>query len=837
MSTHPPQDTLPTKQEDGPSTVPGSDVNRDKPEEQKPDAKETRPRAQTTNRRRRKKDEGEGPDDKKNGSPEAKEKKEKKETKPRAPRRSRGQSTTAGSNNSRKKPKLEEGPENASNPPKSPNGLPMDPPAPGPAVPRSSQPPAHPGPALPPINHQPPPHYSIHQPPPHHHQSTFTAYSTIPSPSYYSVPQPVRTSRPPSQPAPAQRTSGQNYDPIRSAFGTSSPAPAPSTASASANHSSPQNAFRASASPAIASIIDPPHPAPQPAYPHHSPGHHSALSSPARQFAVPTSAAHSLAPSPMPVSSPSHGVAIGPQHLLSSGQPPLSVPAYHHYSPYERPPSYQQPPPVQWPQPQFSTQPPPPQAPPQRQEPPAQPQTRQEPPSQQQPPTAMDVDTDKPAPAPPAKASKKEKANAPSPQSRGTKDPPPLPQGSGLISTALFGKDDSNQSPDSSKPTPNIVLHVPLQGTSNRIINFARLAEEQYGFAALHPRAAAQRERLARVAAAGDALEKNGKGGKGIGAGESADEDSTLEVDRESEMDGDVAMGGTGQPAGVNGTAGAEEAGDGQQRRRKRKVEEYDRDDPFVDDSEMVWQESAAASKDGFFVFSGPLVQEGEKVQVERYVTSNCYISPTNTIQGRWNHQTWSRSRSRRSPEPWRRGFTASAHRCRPRLRDRPSSKRTGLSWRNQPSSDEETARPGQARQTGAIWPDGISCARRPGWSRQRARRCWQPRREAVSGISVSVNAGCSVGINTDRRRPSSPSSPASSVPHQTHSRPCSRPEPIGRTGHDDEAVMSTVSTGRYLSAFGLLVEAVDIHIQRSWVFCLHCYFSSGAAMILDGMV
>jgi hypothetical protein len=33
----------------------------------------------------------------------------------------------------------------------------------------------------------------------------------------------------------------------------------------------------------------------------------------------------------------------------------------------------------------------------------------------------------------------------------------------------------------------------------------------------------------------------------------------------------------------------------------------------------MVWQEQAAASKDGFFVYSGPLVPEGEKVQVERY--------------------------------------------------------------------------------------------------------------------------------------------------------------------------------------------------------------------------
>lgn len=184
-----------------------------------------------------------------------------------------------------------------------------------------------------------------------------------------------------------------------------------------------------------------------------------------------------------------------------------------------------------------------------------------------------------------------------------------------MISNALFGKDDSTESSEASTTTPNIIVHVPLQGTGNRIINFARLAEEKYGFAALHPRLAAHKERLARVAAAGAALEKNEKGGKSI-EGESADEDlSVVDVDHDSEMDGDTAMGGTA--ANTNGAAGTE-AGDGKKRQRRKKVEEYDRDDPFVDDSELVWQEQAAASKDGFFVYSGPLVPEGEKVQVER---------------------------------------------------------------------------------------------------------------------------------------------------------------------------------------------------------------------------
>lgn len=221
----------------------------------------------------------------------------------------------------------------------------------------------------------------------------------------------------------------------------------------------------------------------------------------------------------------------------------------------------------------------------------------------------------------PAASAKKEKGTTTAPSSkpaspkpaRAAKEPPKIPQGSGLITNALFGGVDESSKSDT-RTVPNIIVHVPLQ-KGNQIVNFAQLAEEQYGFAALHPRLAAHKARLARVAAAGAALERNDKGLKGISAGESADEDLSLDVDRDSDLDGDISMGGAG--TGTNGVQS--EASEGKKKRRK-KVEEYDRDDPFVDDSEMAWQEQAAASKDGFFVYSGPLVPEGEKVQVERYV-------------------------------------------------------------------------------------------------------------------------------------------------------------------------------------------------------------------------
>lgn len=144
------------------------------------------------------------------------------------------------------------------------------------------------------------------------------------------------------------------------------------------------------------------------------------------------------------------------------------------------------------------------------------------------------------------------------------------------------------------------------------------MAEEKYGFAALHPRLAAQKERLARVAAVGAALERSASGSRmgGTSAGESGDDDGSVDIDRDSADDGDALMGG------MNNTDGAGNSGtDGPtKRRRRKKIEEYDQEDPFVDDSELVWESQAAASKDGFFVYCGPLVPDGEKATVERYV-------------------------------------------------------------------------------------------------------------------------------------------------------------------------------------------------------------------------
>lgn len=193
-------------------------------------------------------------------------------------------------------------------------------------------------------------------------------------------------------------------------------------------------------------------------------------------------------------------------------------------------------------------------------------------------------------------------SNAPTPPVKPARQkdaPPPLPTGSGLLSGTPFGPVASTNG--SSEPQGvNIFLTFPLKGRENVTINFAQEVEKKYGFAALHPRIAARKERQRQITAAGAALEK------ATGAG-SADDMSLDLSEPESNVDN------------VGGDEEGSATGNGVKRRRKRKQEEYDKEDDFIDDTELAWEQQALMAKDGFFVYSGPLVTE-EKPTVERYV-------------------------------------------------------------------------------------------------------------------------------------------------------------------------------------------------------------------------
>jgi hypothetical protein len=194
-------------------------------------------------------------------------------------------------------------------------------------------------------------------------------------------------------------------------------------------------------------------------------------------------------------------------------------------------------------------------------------------------------------------------SNSSSPRIGSLKDAlPALPAGSER-SILDFGK----AAPGEESKGTSIVLHIPLNGETNKYVNFMRMAEEHYGWDALHPRLAANRDRKARIAAASAALEKNGSGR------ESGDD---MSVDADSDAEGsNVEMGGMGNGAGATSGADGAPAKPARKKRNWRE-DEYDKDDDFVDDSEMLWEEQAAASRDGFFVYSGPLIPEVEKPAV-----------------------------------------------------------------------------------------------------------------------------------------------------------------------------------------------------------------------------
>lgn len=178
-------------------------------------------------------------------------------------------------------------------------------------------------------------------------------------------------------------------------------------------------------------------------------------------------------------------------------------------------------------------------------------------------------------------------------------DVAPLPGSSSDRSILDFGK----VAPGEEKEAPSIILHIPLNGEGNKYVNFMRLAESKYGWDALHPREAANRDRKARIAAASAALERQQSGR------DSAEEEDP-EFNASEDENSNIEMGGMGNNGGL--TSGADAAAPEKPKRKKRnwREDEYDRGDDFVDDSELLWEEQAAAVQDGFFVYSGPLVQE-----------------------------------------------------------------------------------------------------------------------------------------------------------------------------------------------------------------------------------
>jgi len=180
---------------------------------------------------------------------------------------------------------------------------------------------------------------------------------------------------------------------------------------------------------------------------------------------------------------------------------------------------------------------------------------------------------------------------------------PTRPLGSGLLSgSGLLGGNLSDVDEANSRQGVDITLDIVLNPNGQNTINIAQEIMKKYGRDAINPRAAAHRDRLLQVAAAADRLER---GSDDVSSVTGSDDENESNLEMEDIGDGATDANSSNNPV---------------KKRRRQRIEEYDKEDDFIDDAEMAWEESAAVAKDGFFVYSGPLVKPSEKIVIERYV-------------------------------------------------------------------------------------------------------------------------------------------------------------------------------------------------------------------------
>lgn len=194
----------------------------------------------------------------------------------------------------------------------------------------------------------------------------------------------------------------------------------------------------------------------------------------------------------------------------------------------------------------------------------------------------------------------KSSSSAPTPKPSKPVSPPAkaaskVGTGSGLLSTSsLFGGPSSEQ--DSEPKGLTIEFRIPLNPAGGNQINIAKEIIKKYGSDAVDPHAAAHRNRLRAIALAQNKIEPNSTDDMSVDLGSEMGDDSNVEM---GGMDDERS--GAGEPV----------------KKRRKKVDNYDKEDDFIDDRELAWEENAAVAKDGFFVYSGPLIAEGEAAQVE----------------------------------------------------------------------------------------------------------------------------------------------------------------------------------------------------------------------------
>lgn len=139
---------------------------------------------------------------------------------------------------------------------------------------------------------------------------------------------------------------------------------------------------------------------------------------------------------------------------------------------------------------------------------------------------------------------------------------------------------------------PIIALDIPLldpknprPGQAEVVVNVLKLAEDKYGWNVIHPNAKSAIDLMDEI------LDDDDEGDD--------DEDDDLQVteDKQTSLKKKEEL-------------TEEQRAKQHETKMNRKVGKYDYEDPFIDDEELQWEEEITTTKEGFFVYWGPLVED-----------------------------------------------------------------------------------------------------------------------------------------------------------------------------------------------------------------------------------
>ncbi|KAG5420624.1 HPC2 [Candida metapsilosis] len=161
---------------------------------------------------------------------------------------------------------------------------------------------------------------------------------------------------------------------------------------------------------------------------------------------------------------------------------------------------------------------------------------------------------------------------------------------------------EKEQDKDKDKAEPPIVaLNIPLldpkdpqPGKAEVVVNVLKLAEDKYGWSVMHPKAKSAIEVIDDM----------------IDDEDDEDDDDDL-ADDQDKAPAPPQSNNSVLPVAPRGKELTEEQLVRQHEIRMiRKVGKYDFEDPFIDDVELQMEEDISSTKEGFFVYWGPLVDD-----------------------------------------------------------------------------------------------------------------------------------------------------------------------------------------------------------------------------------